>query len=68
MKILDNNNYIEVRCNHCQSALGIHYPDIHYQEMAHHGSPYTTKCAACQRITDIPPRLVPQRWKAALDD
>lgn len=68
MKIIHNNNYIEVECNHCRSILAVVLQDITYTEMAHHGSPYTAECGACNRTLNITSKRIPKTWIAALDD
>jgi hypothetical protein len=62
MKVLDNNNYIEVGCPHCKSKLGVHVGDIRYNEMGHHGSVFKITCEACGRPVDLNQSQIPASW------
>jgi len=63
MKVIDNNNYIEVICPHCNSKLGVHKEDIRYNEIPHRCSEFEVECGACGNTVGIEPEKVPSSWK-----
>jgi sialic acid synthase SpsE len=62
MKILDNNNYIEVTCTHCNSKLGVHKEDIRYNEIPHNCSEFEAICGACGGTVGIETGEIPPSW------
>lgn len=68
MKVLENNNFIEVTCSHCHSKLGVHLADIRYHEIAHRTPPFTASCGACGGTVGVPEASIPRSWVAALVD
>lgn len=62
MIIIENNDYIEVTCPHCQSKLGVHCEDIIDNDVG----PITTKCVVCNRTINITLSQIPSRWNAKL--
>ena len=66
MKVIQNNDTIEVTCPGCKSVLGVGVDDIRYIEMAHHGSQFQSSCVLCGHNLDISSGKVPRRWYALL--
>jgi len=66
MIVLENNDVIKQQCTKCKSILGIEWGDIHYNEMAHHGSPFTSNCCQCGTTIYISSERVPKYWYSRL--
>ena len=66
MKVLENNDTIEVECPHCKSKLGIHVGDVRYNEIAHHSSTFEVSCGACGRPAGIKQEQLPARWVSTI--
>ena len=59
MRVLQNNDYIEMECPKCKSDLAVFAKDIRCPEL--HGGP-SVICCVCSRV--IPMRFsdIPKRW------
>jgi len=66
MKVLDNNNYIEVVCQHCRSKLGVHLEDIRYNEIPHNCAEFEVTCGACGHSVGITGTLIPAMWMRSI--
>jgi len=62
MRILENNNFIEVVCTHCHSKLGVHAKDIRSNDIIHNCTPFETTCEACGRTTEVNEAIIPRAW------
>lgn len=66
MKVLENNNFIEVVCGFCHSKLGVYVEDIRYNDIAHNCPPFEATCGACGRATEVKEALIPRAWMPAI--
>lgn len=62
MRVLENNNYIEVSCPHCKSKLGVHVGDIRHNEIAHRCPAFEVACGACGRSVGLKREQIPANW------
>ena len=62
MKVITNNDYIQIECPHCGSTLGIYRSDIHVVEMC---SDYVI-CDVCGGSFNIPSSKIPSHWRYEL--
>jgi len=58
MRIIKNNNSIEITCKYCDSILAITKEDILDYEI----SGIHVECAACGRLTQILTSSIPKDW------
>jgi RNase P subunit RPR2 len=65
MRILQNNDYIQVRCPKCNSLLGVNAGDL--SPGGHTGQEIMCTCAACRWHIQIPFASIPKRWVTQLD-
>jgi hypothetical protein len=63
VKIIKNNNYIEIVCEHCKSELGIVLSDIRWFEFT---GPPTVTCKACDNRTTVLESILPSSWRSAI--
>ena len=63
MRIILNNNTIEVTCQHCKSVLAVCVGDIKDTM----GVGTHVVCAACQTIVPVPAGKIPKHWRNELD-
>ncbi len=63
MRVLENNNYIEIICVRCGSKLAVNVEDIKYHEIHHHCSAeFYVCCGACGRRTGVDSSRIPKTW------
>lgn len=66
MRVLKNNDIIQVTCPGCRSELGVEITDVHVNEMCHHGTGQWVCCSQCGTTIDIPFADIPSHWRATL--
>lgn len=66
MRVIRDGGCFEFKCPSCGSVLEIELGDVCYNEMAHHGSPFTSTCCLCSARLNIPSSMIPQRWQQTL--
>ena len=63
MRIVVNNNTVEVTCQHCKSVLAICVTDIRdTMELVTY-----VVCAACNTVVPVPLSKIPKHWRGELD-
>jgi RNase P subunit RPR2 len=63
MRIVINNNTIEVTCQRCKSVLAVTVGDIKDKM----GLGTHVVCAACNTIVPVPVGKIPRHWREQLD-
>jgi hypothetical protein len=66
MRIIENRDEIQKRCPGCNSLLGIHETDLHYDDVGHWG--HWAQCVICGHRVKIEGKDIPKRWLENLGD
>jgi hypothetical protein len=59
MRVLKNNDYLEIECPHCKSELAVFAKDIRCPEI--HGGP-SVICCVCRHSIPIKFSRIPNAW------
>ncbi len=62
MRVIENNDFIEVTCPHCKSKLAVHCEDIIDNDVG----PLTIKCGVCGRTIETNAGQIPNHWKSII--
>lgn len=66
MRVLANNDYVEVVCPHCKSKLGAHKGDVRENGNTHAQTDFELTCGVCGKTVEIPNSVIPNSWAISI--